>query len=164
MNQLFSSLRYFLYSPSVCSFHLFLISLASTRSLPLLSFIVPIFGLNIPVAFPFFQKRALVFLLLFFPLFLYTVHRRRPSCLSLASLSMEFSRQEYWRGLPFPSPGDLPNPGTKSRFPASQADSLPPGMPLYQTVFPQIHSLPPGQVYDYGIASKLNSEFQRIQI
>ena len=30
-----------------------------------------------------------------------------------ASLSLEFSRQEYWNGLPFPSPGDLPNPGTE---------------------------------------------------
>ena len=39
--------------------------------------------------------------------------------------SMEFSRQEYWSGLPFPSPGDLPNPGIKSRSPALQADSLP---------------------------------------
>ena len=41
-------------------------------------------------------------------------------------LSKEFSRQEYWRGLPFPSPGDLPDPGIKSGSPASQADSLPP--------------------------------------
>ena len=32
--------------------------------------------------------------------------------------SMEFSRQEYWSGLPFPSPGDLPNPGIKLRSPA----------------------------------------------
>ena len=32
-----------------------------------------------------------------------------------ASLSMEFSRQEYWSGLPFPPPGDLPNPGIKLR-------------------------------------------------
>ena len=40
-------------------------------------------------------------------------------------LSMGFSRQEYWSGLPFPSPGDLPNPGIKPRFPALQADSLP---------------------------------------
>ena len=32
-------------------------------------------------------------------------------------LSMEFSRQEYWRGLPFPSPGDLPNPGTERTSP-----------------------------------------------
>ena len=31
---------------------------------------------------------------------------------------------KYWSGLPFPSPWDLPNPGIKSRFPASQADSL----------------------------------------
>ena len=39
--------------------------------------------------------------------------------------SMEFSRQEYWSGLPFPSPGDLPNPGTEPGFPALQADALP---------------------------------------
>ena len=38
--------------------------------------------------------------------------------------SMGFSRQEYWSGLPFPSPGDLPNPGIKSRSPALQTDSL----------------------------------------
>jgi len=38
--------------------------------------------------------------------------------------SMEFSRQEYWSGLPFPSPGDLPNPGIKPRSPALQADAL----------------------------------------
>ena len=40
-------------------------------------------------------------------------------------LSMEFSRQEYWSGLPFLSPGDLPDPGIKSASPAWQADSLP---------------------------------------
>ena len=33
-------------------------------------------------------------------------------------LSMEFSRQKYWSGLPFPSPGDLPDPGIKSMSPA----------------------------------------------
>ena len=38
---------------------------------------------------------------------------------------MEFSRQEYWSGLPFPSPGDLPDPGIKPKSPALQADSLP---------------------------------------
>ena len=43
----------------------------------------------------------------------------------LAPLSMEFSRQEYWSGLPFPSPGDLPNPGNEPGSLASQADSLP---------------------------------------
>ena len=44
---------------------------------------------------------------------------------------MGFSRQEYWGGLPFPSPGDLPNPAIKPRSPALQADALtsePPGM------------------------------------
>ena len=42
-----------------------------------------------------------------------------------ASLSMGFSRQEYWSGLPFPSPGDLPNPGIEPGSPKLQADSLP---------------------------------------
>ena len=44
-----------------------------------------------------------------------------------APLSMEFSRQEYWGGLPFPPPRDLPDPGTKPTSPVSpelQADSL----------------------------------------
>ena len=39
--------------------------------------------------------------------------------------SMEFSRPEYWSGQPFPSPGDLSNPGIKPRSPALQVDSLP---------------------------------------
>ena len=46
--------------------------------------------------------------------------------------SMEFSRQEYWSGLPFPSQGDLPDPGIEPRSPALQADALPsepPGKP-----------------------------------
>ena len=42
-----------------------------------------------------------------------------------ADLSMEFSRQEYWSRLPFPSPGDLPDPGIEPGSPALQADSLP---------------------------------------
>ena len=55
------------------------------------------------------------------------------SCLTLAipwtvahqaPLSMGFSRQEYWSGLPFPSPGDLPDPGIEPRSPTLQADSL----------------------------------------
>ena len=41
-----------------------------------------------------------------------------------APLSMEFSRQECWSGLPSPSPGDLPNPGIEPRSPALKADSL----------------------------------------
>ena len=44
-------------------------------------------------------------------------------------LSMGFSRQEYWSGLLFPSPGDLPNPGIEPRSPALQADSLPAELP-----------------------------------
>ena len=39
--------------------------------------------------------------------------------------SMGFSRQEYWSGLPFPSRGDLPNPGIKPRSPELQTDALP---------------------------------------
>ena len=49
-----------------------------------------------------------------------------------APLSMGFSRQEFWSGLPFPSPGDLPDPGIEPRSPALQADALPsepPGKP-----------------------------------
>ena len=42
-----------------------------------------------------------------------------------APLSMGFSRQEYWSGLPFPSKGTLPNPGIKPWSPALQADCLP---------------------------------------
>ena len=41
-----------------------------------------------------------------------------------APLSMGFSRQEYWNGLPFPSPVDLPNPGIKAGSPALQAEPL----------------------------------------
>ena len=40
-------------------------------------------------------------------------------------LSIEFPKQEYWSGSPFPSPGDLPDPGIEPGFPALQADSLP---------------------------------------
>ena len=50
-----------------------------------------------------------------------------------APLSVEFSRQGYWIGLLFPSPGDLPNPGTEHRSPTLQANSLP--------------SAPPGTMY-----------------
>ena len=49
-----------------------------------------------------------------------------------APLSIGFSRQEYWSGLPFPSPGDLPNPGIEPESPTLQVDALtsePPGKP-----------------------------------
>ena len=52
--------------------------------------------------------------------------------------SMGFSRQECWSGLPFLSPGDLPDPGIKPRSPAWQADALPsepPGKPLNDLTF-----------------------------
>ena len=55
-----------------------------------------------------------------------------------APVSMRFSRQEYWSGLPFPSPEDLPSPGTEPGSPALQADSLPfelQGRPIYHTMF-----------------------------
>ena len=67
---------------------------------------------------------------------------------------MEFSRQEYWSGLPSPPPGDPPNPGIKPRSPTLQADSLPsepPGKPvntgvgshsLLQGIFPTQGSKP----------------------
>ena len=42
-----------------------------------------------------------------------------------APLSLGFPRQEYWHGLPFPSPGDLSNPGIERGSPVLQADSLP---------------------------------------
>ena len=41
-----------------------------------------------------------------------------------APLSMGFSRKEYWQVMPFPSPGDLPNPGTEPGSSALQAESL----------------------------------------
>ena len=49
-----------------------------------------------------------------------------------APLPLEFSRQEYWSGLPFPFSGDLPDPGIEPGSPALQADTLPsepPGSP-----------------------------------
>jgi len=53
-----------------------------------------------------------------------------------APLSMELSRQEYWSGLLFPSPGDLPDPKIEPESPTLQADSLPsepPGKPFHYT-------------------------------
>ena len=67
------------------------------------------------------------------------------ACQSL--LSMGFSRQEYWSGLPFPSPGDLPDPGIEPGSSALQADSLPskpPGKPIQQCGYiPSFWSCPP---------------------
>ena len=51
-----------------------------------------------------------------------------------APLSMGFSRQEYWSGLPFPSPGDLPDAGIEPGSPAFQADALASEPPIYNVV------------------------------
>ena len=58
-----------------------------------------------------------------------------------ASLSMGFSRQEYWSWLPFPSPGDLPDPRIEPGSPAFQADSLPTWLPdnTYCVIFKSHH-------------------------
>ena len=67
-----------------------------------------------------------------------------------APQSMEFSRQEYWSGLPFPSPADLSDPGIESGSPALQADSLPsepPGTPLSS---PTLHLFPAPSLF-HGI-------------
>ena len=67
-----------------------------------------------------------------------------------APLSMGFPRQEYWSGLPFPSPGDLPHPGTEPESPALQVVSLPPeslGKPhmhIFRSIL--IYSFPGGSV------------------
>ena len=60
------SWRYFLYSSSWYSWHIFLISSASVRSISFLSFIVPVFAWNVPLVFHIFLKRSLVFLILLF--------------------------------------------------------------------------------------------------
>ena len=58
---------------------------------------------------------------------------------------MGFSRQEYWSGLPFPSPGDRPDPGIEPGSPALQADALtsePPGKPLTAAAAKLLQSYP----------------------
>ena len=69
-----------------------------------------------------------------------------------APLSMEFSRQEYWSGLPFPPPGNLPDPWIKPESPALQADALLSellGKPLFQT--PILTSLKLYSFYDLRV-------------
>ena len=55
-----------------------------------------------------------------------------------APLSMGFSRQEYWSGLPFPSPGGLPDPGIEPRSPALEADALTSETPGNQDLNPGV--------------------------
>ena len=80
---LYGAWRSSLYSSSVYSCHLFLISSASVRSIPFLSFIEPIFAWNVPLVSLIFLKKSLVFPLYCFPLFLCTDHWGRLSYLSL---------------------------------------------------------------------------------
>ena len=61
-----------------------------------------------------------------------------------APLSLEFSRQEYWNRLPFPSPGDLPDSGMELESPELKADSLP--------------SEPPGKPNSYLVLCKVSIE------
>ena len=68
------------------------------------------------------------------------VQSRLTVCDSMAEapLSLGFSKQEFWSGLPFPSPGDLPDPEMEPGSLASQVDSLPselPGRPSKSTTF-----------------------------
>ena len=68
-----------------------------------------------------------------------------------APLSMGFSRQGYWSGLPVLSPGDLPNPGIKPRCPELQADSLPSESPGKPQEYCSGLTLPsPGDLHDPG--------------
>ena len=81
-------------------------------------------------------------------IFLYMMCLVAQSCLTLcdpmdcspcqAPLSMGFSRQKYWSGLPCPPPGDLPKPGIKPRSSMLQADSLP-SEPLGKPIFLYIY-------------------------
>ena len=64
-----------------------------------------------------------------------------------ALLSIEFSRQEYWSGLPFPSPGDLPDPGIES---ALQVDSLPSEPPRQSSVLLYLKTLSASQDFPGG--------------
>ena len=123
------SWRCFLYSSSVYSCHLFLISSAYVRSIPFLSFIVPIFAWSVPLVSLIFLKRSLIFPILLFSsislqwsmiymhwfLCIYTLLLlNHVSCVQLwatpetaahqAPPSLGFSRQEHWSGFPFPSP------------------------------------------------------------
>ena len=96
-----------------------------------------------------FQARILEWIVM--PSFSYSLHEVKgsefaQSCLTLCDPmdcspptppSMGFSRQEYWSGLPFPSPGDLPDPGIEPRSPTSRADALtsePPGKPSHMSI------------------------------
>ena len=139
-NVIFSSLKICslssIHSCGQSTLHMLVALYVTISSFP--SFFLPFFFSPLPPSLPSFLSPLL-------PSFLpyWKWKCRSLSCVRLfatpwtvahrAPLSIEFTRQEYWRGLPCPSPGDLPNPGTKPRSPSLQADSLPsepPGKPL----------------------------------
>ena len=70
-------------------------------------------------------------------------------------LSMGFSKQEYWSGLPFPSPGDLPDPGIKHRTPAMQADSIPTELPGASQIYVFTRASSSAQDLYHKISDKL---------
>ena len=65
-------------------------------------------------------------------------------CIPMDCSPLDFSRPGYWSGLPFPSPGDRPNPGTEPMSPALRADSLlpePPGKLEYRCILQESEAL-----------------------
>ena len=77
--------------------------------------------------------------------------------------SMGFSRQEYWSGLPFPSPGDLPDPGIKPKSPALEADALTsesPGKPSAMKSESESRSVMSDSLWAHGLYSPWNSPGQ----
>ena len=72
---------------------------------------------------------------------------------------MEFARQEYWSGLPFPSPGDRLNPGIEPRSPALQTDVLPSEPPgKSKTDNQQSHTASTGNYTQYFIITYMGKE------
>ena len=67
--------------------------------------------------------------------------------------SMGFSRQKYWNGLPFPSPGDLPNSGIEPTSPSLQADALPSELPRKPKKRQIIQKLKKKKIQNYKILS-----------
>ena len=78
-------------------------------------------------------------------------------------LSMRFSRQEYWSGLPFPSPGDLPNPEIKPGSPVLQADSLP-SEPQGSPYSPALTKMKPGICFSFPHVISSPSHCQKFLI
>ena len=79
---------------------------------------------------------------------------------------MGFSRQEYWSGLPFPSPGDLPKPGIEPGSPALWADALssePPGKTLSPTNF-SIHGLVYARDWQTVAMGQIKSIFFKMKV